>query len=523
MDDLQRSNDFSIKEHNSNFMSQPTSFIGREDDLRKVQEMLTEPSCRLISLVGPGGIGKTRLGIEIALRSHTTFTDGAYFVPLQGITSVGQIIPAIASNVSCDLYGKDDTLTQLKRYLRDKEMLILLDNFEHLLDAANMIVELLDASQSLKVLVTSREVLNLRAEWVWSVTGMRFPDLVDGEIHETDSAVHLFNRCAQRLLPGFSLEREKAHVIRICQLVGGMPLAIELATTWLKSLTCDMIAEEIQRNLDFLNTNMRDMPERHRSMRAVIDQSWKLLTEQEQETFKQLSVFRGGFTSEAGDQIVGASRAVLSSLVAKSLVDYNAGRYNLHELLRQHAQHILDADSNRSEQLREAHAGYYVQFLADRLHTFRSNPSVLNEILVEIDNIQLAWESIVSGKQFPQLPSAIYCFGGMINYWVSRHEGIKIVAPAIRRYREQAKFPEHLPAYAALLTIQSVYHSSLMQLSDAITLLEECQALIHEHDFRPQAYAGTDPEILLGTAHLYQGHFDDALRYGHSAVANANQ
>ncbi len=523
MDEQKQSNPRRIEVIN-NFMAQSTEFIGRQNDILKVKEMLAEPSCRLVSLVGPGGIGKTRLGIEITTQLQNVLENGAFFVPLQGITSVGQIVPAIASGVSCELYGKDDTLTQLKRYLEQKETLILLDNFEHLLDGTNIIVELLDAAKKIKILVTSREVLNLRAEWVWSVTGMRFPDHIDGEIKESDSAVQLFDNYAKRLLPEFSLELEKPHVIRICQLVGGVPLAIELATTWLKSLTSAMIADEIQRNLEFLETNMRDMPERHRSMRAVIDQSWKLLSEQEKNAFKQLSIFRGGFKSEAGDQIVGASRVILSSLVYKSLVSYHTERYHLHELLRQYALQHLDMEGDASERLVQAHASYYIQFLADRLQSYRSKPSVLDEILIEIDNIYLAWESVVSGSmEFEDLPSAIYCLGGILNYCVSRQEGIKIFAPAIEMYRRQGNFPQALPAYSALLTTQSVYHYSLMQLTEAIALLEECQTLLNKYEFRPQAYTGSDPLILLGTVYMFQGNFDYALEYGYEAVANGDK
>ena len=503
--------------------SQLTSFIGREGDIGKVKEMLAEPSCRLVSLVGSGGIGKTRLGMQIAMQAKDDFTDFVYFVPLQGLTSIRQITTTIAKSIGYELHGKKDALTQLKHYLHDKQMLILLDNFEHLLDAVNIVVDLLDAAPELKIIVTSREVLNLRAEWVWSVAGMQYPDRLDVGISAADSAVHLFNTYAQRLSPDFSLDEEKTNVIRICQLVGGVPLAIELAASWLKSCTCEVIAEEIQRNLDFLDTNMRDMPERHRSMRAVIDQSWKLLSDQEKNVFRQLAIFRGGFTNEAGYEIVGASRIVLSSLVSKSLLSYNSGRYHLHELLRQYAQQELDTEGDVLEQLLDAHANYYFQFLADRLSIIRSDDTALNDILQEMDNIYLAWDSVAAIKQFEQLPSAIYCFGSVVNYSVGRHEGIRIFAPVIDTLREQANFPEMLPSYVALLTTQSVYHSSLMQLNEAIVLLEECQALLEAYDFRPQAVVGSDPLVLLGKAHLFQGNFDDALDYGYKAVAQGER
>ncbi len=523
MDSRQQSNPYGIDKRNAGFTSHLTSFIGRQDEVQKVQALLTDPNCRLVSLVGPGGIGKSRLSLEIANEAETSFENGWHVIPLQGVTSVEQVVPAIANGVSCELYGRDDTLTQLKRYLAQKETLIVLDNFEHLLGAAHLIVELLDVAKGLKLLVTSREVLNLRAEWVWSVTGLQFPDQLDAEIAESDSAVHLFDRCARRLVPGFSLALEKAHIIRICQLVGGVPLAIELAASWLKSLTCEMIAAEIQRNLDFLSTNMRDMPDRHRSMRAVIDQSWALLTKQEQAVFKQLSVFRGGFTSAASDKISGASRGILGSLVDKSLISHSGGRYHLHELIRQYAQQHLNMEPDRAAQLLDTHAGYYVRFLADRLHNFRSTPTVLDDILAEMDNLLLMWEQVLAGKPFDWLAEAVYCFGGVLNYSVSRHEGIKRLAPAVEAYRAQGRVSDSIAVYAALLTTKSLCHASLMQVTEAIELLEECQSLVEQYDFHPQSYARSDPLIQLGIAHLYRGDFEKALAYGYRAAANGER
>lgn len=202
---------------------------------------------------------------------------------------------------------------------------------------------------------------------------------------------------------------------------------------------------------------------------------------------------------------------------------YTAGRYHVHELLRQYVQQQLNRDRERSEQLLHIHASYYVQFLADRLHTISRDEAKLNEIIADLDNIYLAWQQVGVGREFEKLPSAIYCVGHVINSCVGRRKGIKIFAPAIEEYRTLQNFSDALPVYAALLTTQSVYHSGLMQVDEAITLLEECQSLLVKYDFRPQAYSKSDPLVLLGNAQMFKSNFENALHYGYQAVENAEQ
>ncbi len=197
----------------------------------------------------------------------------------------------------------------------------LLDDFEHLIEGTELLAELLQRAPAATLLVTLRERLNLQGEWVFGVQGLRVPE--DEPIKEIEaySALELFAQSARRARENFSLsEEEKACAVRICRMVEGMPLAIELAAAWMRALSCQEITQEIVQSLGFLTTPLRDVPERHRSMRAVFDHSWDLLSEQEQDVFRKLSVFRGGFQRDAAKQIAGASLTVLASLVDKSFL-----------------------------------------------------------------------------------------------------------------------------------------------------------------------------------------------------------
>ena len=219
----------------------------------------------------------------------------------------------------------------------------MLDNFEHLLEGTEVLTELLAAAPNIKLLVTSREVLNLQEEWLYPVRGLQYPKTGDAEQPGAYSAVQLFIERARRVRGDLTLADEQAAVVRICQLVEGMPLALELASSWMKALQADEIATEIQRSIDFLSTSLRNVPQRHQSMQAVFEQTWRRLSEEEQRVFRALAVFSGGFRREAAQAVTSVSMHVLSGLVDKSLLTREPdGRYQIHELLRQYPQTRLE-------------------------------------------------------------------------------------------------------------------------------------------------------------------------------------
>lgn len=419
---------------------QLTPFWGRELELAGIRRLLTAPTCRLLTLLGPGGIGKTRLALEAASEQGMNFNDGLCFVPLQPLGAADQMVLAIAETLNLSFFSSSEPKTQLLDYLSNKRLLLVLDNLEHLLEGVALVSDILAAAPLVKVIVTSRERLNLREEWLFDVGGLRFPlDETDPEA-EAYSAVKLFTQNARRVRPDFGLNGDRAAVVRICQLVGGMPLGIELAASWTRTLSCDQIAQQITHGLDILATPTRNMPERHRSMRAVIDESWHMLTEAEAGIVSRLSVFRGGFTIAAAEAVAGASLPILAALVDKSWLHFDAegGRYDVHELMRQYGAEQLER-RNEGESTRAAHSTYFAGFMRQREKDikFRRQIAALDEIEADFNNIRLAWIWAIQTDNRPaidQMIEALSFFSDMRARWL---EGIDLMTAAVEALASQ--------------------------------------------------------------------------------------
>jgi len=379
----------------------PTSFIGREKDVVKLADMLANPDCRLVTLIGPGGIGKTRLALRAAADQVGAFLDGVFFVSLEAVSSAEFMAATIADALEFPFSGHQDHQEQLVSFLQDKELLLLLDNLEHILPGRELLADLLKRSPGVVLLATSRERLNLQEEWIYQVEGLIYPQdrigdsLAAQDALESYSAVRLFLQRAQQVDRSLALSgAELEQVAHICRLLEGMPLGIELAAAWLESYSSHEIAQEIERNLDILTTSLHNVPERHRSMWATFEHSWGLLSEQEREVFAALSRFVGGFDSAAARQVTGAPVMVLKALLHKSLLRRGAtGRYEIHRLLRQYAAQKLAQDPQQQEQTACEHAGYYAVFLQQREEELKGKrqQQALEEIRAEIDNVRRAW------------------------------------------------------------------------------------------------------------------------------------
>ncbi len=399
-----------------------TPFVGREQELADLAALLDQPATRLVTLVGVGGMGKTRLAVEAARRRVDAYPDGVYFVALAPLTTVDAIAPAIANAIGLELSRRDPHQAVLQA-LRAKQVLLVLDNFEHLIEGAKIAVDVLQTAPQVQIVVTSREQLTLHGEAVYRVQGI---DYAAGEDEAIASpAVQLFEQVARRVDATFAVNQSNLPLVyRICQLVQGMPLGIELAAAWVEMLPLDQIVAEIEQSLDFLHYDWRDAPERQHSLRAVFDWSWRLLTAAEQQTLRQLSVFRGGFTRDAAQAILGVSLRGLSSLVHKSLLRLGQGpkgaaRYEIHELVRQFAAEQLDSVPDESAQVAARHGEYYLSFLAAReTRLARDEPrEAAAELASEIDNVRQAWTWAVRHSRLHELDRAGY---GM---WLFYHQG----------------------------------------------------------------------------------------------------
>jgi predicted ATPase len=459
-----------------NLPLQATPFIGREKELADIARRLRDPTCRLLTLIGPGGIGKTRLVIQAAQTllptppAEATFRHGIFFVPLTAISSPSGVVSAIAEAANFTFYSNGSPRQQLLDYLREKEMLLLLDNFEQLLtplegedtSGVDLITEILAVAPAVKLLVTSREALNLHEAWFHPIGGMAFPEPPpkpspsqgEGWVGvESYDAIRLFVQCARRARVGFSLADEQKSVVQICQMVEGMPLGIELAAAWLKALACGQVAREIEHSLDILSTRLHNLPERHRSMRAVFEHSWRLLAEAEQAVLQRLSVFQGGFEQEAAEPVAGASLMTLATLVEKSLLQVTVrGRYQMHELLRQFAGEKLAQRADEATTTRQRHSDYYLGFLKVREQRLngQEQPTALDEISLEIDNIRASWRYTVEQGQLEAINGVVEVLYNFYEIRSRYQEGKEIFALAIARL-QQAEGLNRQPSFAVVL------------------------------------------------------------------------
>jgi predicted ATPase len=408
---------------------------------------------RLLSLVGPGGIGKSRLALKAAEGAADAFADGVFFVPLAPIRSIKEIVQTIAEAVKFPIATHEDPQLQLLRYLQRRQLLLVMDNFEHLLDGAGIVSEILQSAPAVKILATSRERLNLQSETVLHVVGMAFPEQADLEEMLTYDAITLFLQSASKVRPAFApTPVELREIANICQLVGGMPLAIELAAAWLHILNVDEISKELEKDLDILTTEVRDAPARHRSIRAVFDHSWSLLEHREQEMFMRLSVFRGGFTRDAARQVAGASLQLLAGLIDKSFLshDSDSGRLEVHELLRQYAEEHLEKTPDSTLSAHEAHAAYYAEFMEQRWECIKGSEQMqaLAEIESDMENVRAAWRYYLNQKNAPQIWKLIY--GLWHFHWIRswNHAGMELFAEAVRALQEEDDESKALRALA---------------------------------------------------------------------------
>ncbi len=338
----------------------PTSFIGRQAELRELQTLLARPECRLLTLLGPGGTGKTRLALQLAERAAPAFADGVCWAPLAGLSSADELPNAIARAIGYAADDSADPRAALREALAGRELLIVLDNVEHVVAGAGLLAELLAAAPRLRILATSRERLQLQAEWVYDLPGLPYPGPAAGPAGATTDAVRLLlERAGQLGRSPADDPDELAGAITIARMVEGNPLALELAAAARRPFAG--IAVALEADLDTLRVTLRDLPERHRSVRAAIEYSWRLLSPAERRAMARLGIFRGGLAPEAALTVAGADDPLLDALVDKSLLRRTGERLELHELLRRYAAEQLAA-TGQAHETRLAHLNWCVAF-----------------------------------------------------------------------------------------------------------------------------------------------------------------
>jgi serine/threonine protein kinase/predicted ATPase len=400
----------------NNLPAVSSTLVGRQQELSELETALSDASTRLLTITAPGGMGKTRLALELAQglvisaqrsayeAGRAWYKDGVFWIQLTALAATESILPAIAEVLGVNDWPGKKLDERLASYLGDKKLLLVLDNFEHLVDGARLLGELVKAAPTVKMLATSRERLGLSVESVFPLGGLDFPEAALREHAANFSAVRLFVQCARQQRPSFALDADSARdAARICRLVEGSPLGIVLSASWAGTLSPREIAQELDNGLDFLATEWRDVPERQRSMRAVFEQSWSRLTAAERDVLAALSVFRGGFTREAGTSVARASLRALSSLIDKCLLRRvpSSGRFETHELLRQYAESKLSETPDRRSECLERHATFFTGLLESREAELRgpSPAGALAELEAELDNVRAAWNYLLETRR----------------------------------------------------------------------------------------------------------------------------
>lgn len=479
-----------------NLPTPATPLIGREQELAEIQRLLLDPACRLLTLTGEGGAGKTRLALEAGRRcaslADAPFGDGVCFTALAAVRAAEHILPSLAAATGFTFYGATDPARQVLAFLRDKQMLLILDNLEHLLAAAPLLAEMLAHAPGVKWLITSRQRLRLQSEWVFELQGLTYP--VDApalaeENLEIYSAITLFIQAARRSDRAFRLTpHNRAAVLRICQLVQGLPLGIELAASWMRTLPPPDIAQEIERDLNFLALSAPDLPERHRSLRAVFDHSWELLSAEEQAALARLAIFRGGFRREAAAAVAEVTLPILTGLVEKSLIHHRQGRYDFHELTRQYALAQLRADAQAESAARDRHSAYFFALLHARETHLRDGRQreALDELAAEIDNLRGAWEWTLAQKRLHHLRQAatsLMVYHELRNHF---HEGEALFRRALPIARacvaQQPTDATCAISLADVLAQAGFFSFRLGRMAQSRAMLQESLTLLRQHD-----------------------------------------
>ena len=551
-----------------NLPRQLTPLVGRVHESTAVRNKVLDPAYPLVTIVGEGGVGKTRLALTVAqtimagpatglvqegLRrsvwsSHppvptsgngprpTPFTDGVWFVPLADL-SIGnnlaeQLADAIASVVGLELLGDAPLKTQLFARLAGKQLLLILDNFEQLGPGVDFLVELLQCSYHLKLLVTSRHRLNLQAEFVYRLEGLTAPDPTESDDWSSQAlldfdSVQLFLERANRTTPGFTLTPEnQSHVLAICHFVEGLPLGIELAAALIEHHDIALIVQQLTNNYALLAGNLADLAPRHQSMRRVLDYSWQLLTIEEAQILAQCSVFHGGFTLEAATKVTGATPLQLESLVHQSLLRYaDEARFALHELVQQYAAQQLNTMPAQKAAVMSRYYGYYLNLLYTNQEYLPVHRQIAAAMQLEFDNIRYAWSLAVTAGDVEALAKGLdglmHCCELLGRYKV----GEALIGQARHWFEEEERPADEIQAdlqgfLARLWLAQGYLGAKLGNLAEAMTnygrALETGRRL-------SAPWLLADGQFRVAALWLVRGNYRVALAIGDEALQWAKQ
>ncbi len=502
----------------SNLPVYSTSFVGRNSEIAELVDLIGSPETRLLTVIGFGGMGKTRMALQLAERSRDSYPDGAWWIELEEARSGDAMIQRIAHHLGLDIQPEPGVREQLLNYLKPRNLLLVLDNVEQVPDAAGAIHDLLQSAPFCKCVVTSRRALGLRSERIKEVLPLGASD-----------AAHLFvdRACAQMQ---FELtEENSADVAELCRRVEGVPLAIELAASRVVTLSPREIARRLDERFKVLQSDAPDLPPRQRALRAAIDWSHGLLSSEDQNLFAQLSTFAGGFTlddaeavCESEDVMNGVARLRSHSLLRSEIVPQSQQtRYFMLEALRDYAGEKLRVDSEHADAVHSNHAGYFLAFAQERVAHFRDSEAAraIAEMEASVDNVQAAMDWCERHARWAQCARLALAIGSYLQDRGFGHKALRRLQTgldAVERDREELSPPEFAGLKAALLREQVNVLQDHFEWEKSITKAAEAQELyLTAGDNRGVAHAIN----LQGLAEKSQANYEAARTLFRQALA----
>ncbi len=518
-----------LNQYPQNLLPQASPFFGREEEIAEMTGLLKDPSIRLLTLAGPGGYGKTRLALQAAAELVGRFANGVYMVVLAPLLSDQMIVGNIAGVLKFFFTGIEDSKTQLLNHLKDKKMLLVMDNFEHIIEGGSLVSDILKAAPGVKILVTSREPLRAAEGKTFEVKGLRFPEDPDTPDMEAYSAIQFFLMRARRAKPDFVLiPGERQGMLDICRVLEGMPLGLELSSTWVGIHPLSEIAEKITTSKDFLATSMPDFSPRHRSLRAVFEYSWILLSEPQKKVLKALSSFKGGFDIQAARSVAGATLAVLEQLENKSLLTRQVKRrFDLHELIKFYAKEKLFENPAEGEKILDTHCGYFASFLQAREKALYGpkEKEAQEELVEELGNLQEAWNRAVRTCEKKEINQLMKGFCVIYEIKGQFEQGRDLMKAAVQTLRE--KYPESSPRpkpytllLARLISRWASFERDLGNLKNARKLFEENLSLLSSvSGIREAGFSLCE----LGFVTEREGHYEKAMTLYAKSLASCRK
>jgi predicted ATPase/class 3 adenylate cyclase len=496
----------------NNLPVQLTELLGRDRDIEAATETLK--GTRFLTILAPGGAGKTRLAIQVAAEMSTSHPDGVFFVDLSPLDSPDEMVQAVAEALGIPLSAEADPKSQLMSYLGAKRQLLVLDNFERLVAGAGLVTEILTSAPGVTIVVTSRIKLNVVGETVQPLLGLEI-EWDDADDPLSASGARLFVDAARRSDSGFVLtEDDKGPLKRILQTVGGMPLGIELAGAWVDVLSVAEIDAEISRSLDFLETEAGGIADRHRSIRAVFEYSWAMLSQEERAMFSALSIFRGGFTREAAEAVAGASIRNLANLTNKSLLvfDREAGRYTVHELLRQYAETELGEDTSTADAVARAHTDFYAGLAAHAAETLESSEmDALVMLEGDLDNLRAAWRRALAEADASNAARFVKPLWYLYEVRGWHQAGADLLGEGVEAFAEDSADEAGTRVWALTAATQGWFMSHLGQATAAVGQIERAVEIMRPLEDRKGFLLAN--ECLCATL-TYLSRWEDLSRIG---------